>query len=457
MTFDPYSYLKFIDFPLGLLYLTLIIYYLYYRRSVTYQAEPWSKFFIPGYIAKTFGGIAIILVYGFYYPGGDTYEYYNTSSMLYKLTFINFNHTLKLIFEPISIQNYLLFNDLTGYPSYEYYFDRQTWSVSRLSYVFVLLSFGRLIPSLILLNAFLYIGPWKLYRTLSQIYPHAYKVLAFSILFLPSILFWGSGMMKDAYTLCASTYIVATLVQWFVLRKFSPWSIFAVLFFSYVVISIKPYIFLSLLVFALVFIGYSQIKFIQNRILKYIIAPFFLFFIMIFLIFLYMSISPYLGVYGSIESLLQKASITQKDFVTNPYYSKNYFNIGYFEPTFSGVISKAHLALLYGLYGPFLWVARNPVMLISAIEASFFLIISLWFLFKILTNRKLFYLFINDPILISFFAFTIVFTIFVGISTANYGSLVRYRIPMLPYFMSFIFIVLYSSKNLSEYQQKLLS
>lgn len=457
MPFNPYSYLNFIDFPLSLLFISLIVFYMIYRRSRKFKDEPWSKYFIPGYLAKTLGGIAIILVYGFYYPGGDIYEYYNSSSALYKLTFINFSHTLKLIFNPISQENYFLFTEFTGYPAYEFYFDRQTWTVSRLSYVFVLLSFDRLIPTIILLNSFLYTGSWKLYKVLSQIYPHAHKALAAGILFLPSILFWGSGIMKDAFTLCASTYIVATLIQWFILKKFSPTSILAILFFSYIIISIKPYIFLSLLVFLIILAGYSQIKFIQNRILKYIIFPFLLAFLIVFLIFIYTLISPYLGVYGDMESLLQKASITQRDFVSNPTYSKNYFNIGYFEPTFAGILSKSHLALLYGLYGPFIWVARNPVMLISALETTFFLLITLLFFYKLLTERKALNLFINDPILVSFLAFTLIFTIFVGISTANYGSLVRYRIPMLPYFTSFIFIILFSLKNTSEYQKKLLT
>jgi len=450
--------LDFIDLPLVIFYLSLVIISMYiYQNNSSLQNSHVKKFFIPGYLAKTLGGIAILLVYKFYYPGGDIYEYYNTSSSLYKLTFLHFDQAMKILFTPISRENYSFFNHLTGFPSFEFYFDRQTFTVSRLSYIFVLLSFNRVIPTIILLNLFLYLGPWKMFRTLSTMYPHANNALAFAILFLPSTIFWGSGIMKDSYTLTATTYISASLIQWVILKKFSFRSLVGILFFSYVLIAIKPYIFVSLLAFTFVLTLYAQLKHIHNRVLKYLVAPFLLVMLVFFIIFIYMSLSKYLGVYGSIESLLEKAAITQKDYVSNPNYSKNYFNIGYFEPTLPGILSKIHLALLYGLYSPFLWVARNPLMLLSALETLFFAITSILFLWKIITKKDVFYVFVSDPILSSFFIFTIIFIIFVGLSTANYGSLVRYRIPALPFFICYTLIVLKSSHVKSDYQKAILS
>lgn len=455
---DSFKVLDFVDIPLVILYLSVVFIFMYiYQNNSSLKTLPIKKFFIPGYLAKTVGGIAILLVYKFYYPGGDIYEYYATTSCLYKLTFSNIEHVLRVIFTPISRENYSLFTHLTGMPSYEFYFDRNTFTVSRLSLPFVLLSFNRVLPTIILLNVFLYVGPWKLFKVLSGIYPHATNALAFAILFLPSTIFWGSGIMKDAFTLTASTYIAAVLIEWLVIKKFTFKTLLGIIFFSYVLISIKPYIFVSLLAFAFVISSYSQLKYIKNRVLKYLIAPFLLLLLVMLVIFLYISLSKYLGVYGSIESLLEKAAITQRDYVSNPNYSKNYFNIGYFEPTFAGVLSKAHLALLYGLYGPFLWVVKNPLMLLSALETLFFSIATLLFLWKILTKRDVFYTFVSDPILVSFFIFTIIFTIFVGLSTANYGSLVRYRIPMLPYFVSLLLIILRSVHQKSDYQKAIMS
>src|SRR5690606_12245815 len=47
---------------------------------------------------------------------------------------------------------------------------------------------------------FSFLGTWALYNTLLQIYPKLVKPFAISIFFLPSIFFWGSGLMKDSLT-----------------------------------------------------------------------------------------------------------------------------------------------------------------------------------------------------------------------------------------------------------------
>jgi hypothetical protein len=54
---------------------------------------------------------------------------------------------------------------------------------------------------------------------------------------------------------------------------------------------------------------------------------------------------------------------------------------------------------------------------------------------------------INKPILLFCFAFAISFAFAVGISTYNFGSLVRYKIPMMPFFISALFIMPYLAKS----------
>ncbi len=102
-----------------------------------------------------------------------------------------------------------------------------------------------------------------------------------------------------------------------------------------------------------------------------------------------------------------------------------------------------------GLYRPFLWEARNPVMLIAGIENFAMLLLSLYVLllacvaiFKTGPGYMLRTMFDNSLIVFSFI-FAITFAFSVGLTTANFGALVRYKIPLIPFFLSGLFIVIY--------------
>ena len=50
---------------------------------------------------------------------------------------------------------------------------------------------------------------------------------------------------------------------------------------------------------------------------------------------------------------------------------------------------------------------------------------------------------IQKPILIFSFFFSIAFAFSVGLATSNFGALVRYKIPCIPFFVASLFIVNY--------------
>jgi len=69
----------------------------------------------------------------------------------------------------------------------------------------------------------------------------------------------------------------------------------------------------------------------------------------------------------------------------------------------------------------------------------------LYLIFKrnlIKTVKKIY----HDPNLIMCILFTIVFAFFVGVSSYNFGTLSRYKIPCTPFYMLFLMILI-SKKN----------
>ena len=107
--------------------------------------------------------------------------------------------------EGLSIENYFYFNEGTGYPIY--FRDAQTFFVVRIASFFVILGAGSFIVSTMLFAYASYAGIWKLYQLFVMEFPELKKQMAIAILFIPSVFFWGSGIMKDTITLSAIGYL----------------------------------------------------------------------------------------------------------------------------------------------------------------------------------------------------------------------------------------------------------
>ena len=55
---------------------------------------------------------------------------------------------------------------------------------------------------------------------------------------------------------------------------------------------------------------------------------------------------------------------------------------------------------------------------------------------------------INKPIVLYCLMFSIIFALFVGATTLNFGSLVRYKIPAIPFYVIGLFFILYFNNKL---------
>ncbi|MFI5151017.1 MAG: hypothetical protein ACHQRM_14875, partial [Bacteroidia bacterium] len=104
------------------------------------------------------------------------------------------------------------------------------------------------------------------------------------------------------------------------------------------------------------------------------------------------------------------------------------------------MLGKAHLAIAASLFRPYLWDVKNPVMLLSALENTYILILTVFLLIR-LKVFTFFNLILRTPMLLFSVLFSLFFAFSVGIATSNFGSLVRLKIPCLPFYVSSLFIL----------------
>ena len=115
------------------------------------------------------------------------------------------------------------------------------------------------------------------------------------------------------------------------------------------------------------------------------------------------------------------------------------YTLGEQDGTLTGMVKLVPQAIVVSLYRPFLWEVRNPVMLLSSVEALIMLI----FTIRIIIRSgfiKTMALIISTPSLTLCFLFAFIFAGTVGVVSNNFGTLVRYKIPMIPFYLAGLYI-----------------
>ncbi len=406
------------------------------RRNI--DEHPEYKYFNLGLLAKIGGGLGFAFIYLLYYEGGDTFSYYETSLAFTNMLGEDPGTFLEVLFGGPTSENKSKFTPDTGIPLGYIYLSGNNLMVSKMTLPFMLLGLNSFILTTVLVSIFTFTGLWVLYRMFISYFPHLKWSLAITVLFMPSVAFWGSSILKDSFTLAATCYfIVATdhlINKKHNLAKYIIYFIIS----AYFILSIKPYVFIILVPGTLVWFSYKRIRKIQNKLFRYIIVPFIYFGVIIGSYFTLTSLGDVLGRY-SLERAFKMAAVIQED-LQQEYYQGRTFDIGDFEPTPTGVLSKFPIATVSGLYRPFLPEAANLVMLASAIETSFLLMITLLPFIRNKWKDVLGFL-TSNPLLIYCLLFSILFAFMIGVTTPNYGALVRFRIPFLPLFASSLIIL----------------
>jgi len=430
------DYISIFDFGVFFIYLipVLLLFSIIKRKNEENVLA--YKYFITGFTMKILFGIIFSFIYLFYYQGGDSISYFWSSRALSRLLLEKPANAIDIIFfDHRTFENWLSFDAYTSLPLGRYFFSQgDSFSVVRFSTFFMLAGFNLWLPCLLLLNIFWYRGIWKFFLLVCKFYPGNIKWNAISILFIPSVLFWGSGIMKDSYTFSAALWLVTNIYYCFIERKKFMNNFLMLIVNSFILISLKPYIFVAIIPASLFWASYLYIKKIKNSALRFLATPGLLSIGILAGIFVLRLFSSSLGSFGDMDSMLKKAQVYQQDQTRAEEYGQNFYDIGKFDASLSGIIIKTPAALVAGIYRPFIWEARNPVMLISGLENFLLLLFSLFMIFRI-GIKAVYIIIIKEPFILFSFIFSLIFFFSVGLASANFGALVRYRIIAIPFFL----------------------
>jgi hypothetical protein len=428
------------EFLLLCFYLPFIYFISWRYKEKMMRISPDYKWYLTGLWIKIFAAVAFCCIYIFYYPGGDTTSYYENGLALTNLFWKNPADFFAVLFGEATPEKMSLFDGTTGYPLPYMYYDLRAMFVIRIITPFIILGSKSFLIASVLFSWVSYFGLWRLYRLFCSYYPLLSRQFALGILCFPSVAFWGSGLLKDTISLSAACWFVYILYKAFIERKNMLINTLLLLLFSMLIIGVKPYIFITLLPGSLMWVLNERLLRIKNRATVMVLLP------AIYIVSIGGGLLILSSLGGSmskfaLDKLLDTAVATQRD-LRMDYYGGNHFDIGDFDASITGVLSKAPAAIAAGLFKPHIWETRNVVMLFSAIENLFLMGMTILLLIRIKTFR-LFKILFNNPLLFFSLSFAILFSFSVGLTTANFGALVRYKIPLLPFYISSLVILFY--------------
>jgi hypothetical protein len=403
-----------------------------------------SKYFYPALLVKMSGAIALGLIYQFYYNGGDTFNYFRSGSYYIWQAFLDspmkglsliFTETGKYTAETYEYASRIIFFD-----------DRSSFFVIRIAGICDLFTFHTYSATAILFSIFSFSGLWAMYSSFCRLYPRMRFELAVSVFFIPSVFFWGSGLLKDSLTIGLLGWAIFAFIGLFIDKRISIRDIIILLVSLYFLFVIKIYILLCFAPSLLIWLSLEYISVIKNLVLRVMLLPFILALLIL---------SGYLAVQNissdnpkyNIPKLSETAEATARwiSFVSESEGGSSY-TLGDYDFSPAGLISKSYKAVWVTLFRPYLWESNNPVMLLSAIESLALLLLTVYVLIRSGFIR-FFTTVVNHPVILFSLVFALSFSFAVGISTYNFGTLVRYKIPMMPFYVMAMFLIIHYSKR----------
>ncbi len=364
-----------------------------------------------GMLAKVLGVLLLALTYLYYYRDGDTLTLLRQIKEFNLNQGTSFSNYFSALFAPI--------DPFSGNP--------RTVFFIRLMSPFGILTGHQYFLISIPLLLFSYWTTWSFLTKTVPHYPKAKNLWVLCIGFLPTYLFWSSGLLKDTLANGCLMFLTGLLIEFYHRRELKlADAIIGVLLF-YLLFMTRHYLAGIWSIFATIIL-LDRWSFKYGKSVRLIVF----------------SIITVIGAYGIrfffIRLRPERFPITFHELheqivaKSTPDGSIITFDL---QPTWFSFIMNLPKSLWTGLFRPGLWEAGSVLQLLESIQTTFLLIG--FFLSGILV-RKLRQL----PLLVfPMVFFIIVLATLLPLATPNFGSLSRYRVAFTPFLAFLLFYLPY--------------
>lgn len=374
------------------------------------------KFFFPALLLKLAAGIVLGLVYTYYYTVGDTFNYFNDGVKLASLARADIASYLSFLWS--SDESSPVWRELI-------YTQPRAMFLSKITSLFCVLTADNYWVISLYFSSISFFCSWLLLKKIIAIHPPAELAAVISFLFFPSVVFWSSGVIKESIAVASLFLLCFIFIKIFRNEKLHAMEWILTFLSLWLLWNLKYYylaVFLPVVITTLMTkLLLSRLK-LKNTFLK--VGLWGLLFIIPLLLvsILHPNFYPerFMGVVVS--------SYYEFKSLSDPEDLILYTSL---KPTPWSILQNAPLALFSGLFRPFLTESRGDLQFFVAIENLILLTFTVLALLKLknLTHCR------YRILLFSILVYSLMLCVFLALSTPNFGTLSRYRVGFLPFFV----------------------
>lgn len=379
------------------------------------------------------------LIYTYYYTDrntADIFKYFDDSKIMFDALLKKPGDYISMLTgigndsQYFSDHYYKLMNN--WYRVYESNIYNESHTIIRFNALIRIFSFGYYNVHTVFICFLSLSGLVALYKNALKFIKNKNKELIFGIFLLPSVIFWGSGVMKEGLLFFGLGFLIYHFFA--IIEKFTIVSLIWIILTTTLIYFTKFYV-LAIAIPVLVahfWISKSNEKFI---LMKYLI---------VFVIYIFLGTELHLifPKLNTLEILVTK----QHDFIGLAKFmnSGSLINIPLLTPDIWSFIKYAPQAFFITMFRPFVTEADSMMVLMAALEnllISLVLIIALVFANYRQIHKSIFYA--------CMFAVIFMFVL-TGLITPVMGAMVRYKVPALPFLMILLIMMIDKEKMIKK-------
>lgn len=385
------------------------------------------------FILKFLVGIALTSIYTTHYQKrneADIFKYYDDAKVMYGSLKTTPTDYFKMLFSIDNDNDHFYYTYYVKMNNWDRKYDTNIYNDShtiiRLNALLMLISFGVFHVHTLFFCMISLIGLVALYRWASNYVRKSYSLII-AIFLIPSVLFWTSGVLKEAILIFGLGILLFALDLVFK-QKFRIKNIGLLLFAFVLLFYIKFYV---LIAFIPSIIAYLISKKTVNYFGWIYIGTFTFFTIIAFNA---KKIPPHIDF---VETLVRK----QTDFKRLVSYqgAGSEFNLTSLKPTFWGIAKVVPEAMINCFIRPLPSKKTDALQWVSIFENLIIILAIFAIIFHSIKNKFQFNLDKQQQNILWFsISFTFALFIIIGLTTPVAGALVRYKVPALPFLGIFI-------------------
>lgn len=390
-----------------------------------------QRFIWAAFLAHTLGAFAQVGITRYFYGGGDLLNFYRLGVPIAEWLGANFTANAPLLLRMIFHQDVYMPIHVIGAGG-------STGSMFGLAALMIFVLGESLLAICLLLSYAALAGQIAIYAGLrSMIAPRLRQRVILGVLLLPSVVFWTSGLLKETFALAGLGFMFLG-VKLLISGRHRLAGLGA-LIAGYIPVSlVKAYILFPFFIAVAVWFYWHRAQQTRGKV-AIVSKPIYM------LLGLFGAIGALL-LFGelfpkySINNIANELATVQTMFQENVKGGSTYAIAVPREQSIAAQLSLLPIGLISALFRPFIFEAHNAMALINALETTAIFGAFVWIIIQ-RGPRTVFKVITSSPVAMFCVVFTLLFGTIVGIATPNLGSLSRYRVPMMPFYVTLLLVL----------------